>query len=129
MIVVAIENFIFFSSLLAVGCFVFAWMVRGSVSKGWCEPHPLTLARVYAAAAAAGERVAGHGGTVAASLAGRTVLCRIASFSASSIASARQHNSRTRTRTGVCHAAVCGGGSGVRALVKRARLSGHQPRD
>ena len=50
MIVAAIENFIFFSSLLAVCCFVLAWMVRGSVSKGWWEPHPLTLARVYAAA-------------------------------------------------------------------------------
>lgn len=50
MILAAIENFIFFSSLLAVGCFALAWMVRGSVSKGWWEPHPLTLARVYAAA-------------------------------------------------------------------------------
>lgn len=50
MIVAAIENFIFFSSLLAVCCFALAWMVRGAVSKGWWQPHPLTLARIYAAA-------------------------------------------------------------------------------
>jgi Zn-dependent protease with chaperone function len=50
MIFIAVENFIFFSSLLAVCCFALAWMMRGCVIQGWWQPHPLTLSRLYAAA-------------------------------------------------------------------------------
>jgi Zn-dependent protease with chaperone function len=50
MTLAAVENFIFFSSLLAACCFALAWAARGCVIRGWWQPHPLTLSRLYAAA-------------------------------------------------------------------------------
>ncbi|MBX3278810.1 MAG: M56 family metallopeptidase [Acidobacteria bacterium] len=52
MMVTAIENFLFFSSLLSLLCYTVAWAVRRGEMKKWWQPHPQTLARLYAAAVA-----------------------------------------------------------------------------
>lgn len=49
MFITAIENFVLFSTLLALGGFVTACMARRATLSGWWSPHPFTLARIYAA--------------------------------------------------------------------------------
>jgi Zn-dependent protease with chaperone function len=47
MFVTAIENFVLFGTLLALGGFAAAWAARSAALRGWWEQHPLTLTRVY----------------------------------------------------------------------------------
>ncbi|HEX8352852.1 MAG TPA: M56 family metallopeptidase [Pyrinomonadaceae bacterium] len=47
MFVTAVENFILFGTLLALGGTAFAWGARAAALRGWWGPHPLTLTRVY----------------------------------------------------------------------------------
>ncbi len=49
MFIIAIENFILFSTLLALVGFALAWSARALSSNGWWKPHPNTLTRLYAA--------------------------------------------------------------------------------
>lgn len=50
MILVAIENFVLLSTLLALTCFVLAWSARRGAESGLWHPHPYTLTRLYTAA-------------------------------------------------------------------------------
>lgn len=50
MFVTAVENFVLFGTLLALGGFAAAWGARSAVLRGWWGPHPLTLTRVYSLA-------------------------------------------------------------------------------
>lgn len=50
MFVTAVENFVLFGTLLALGGFAAAWAARLAALRGWWGPHPLTLTRVYSAA-------------------------------------------------------------------------------
>ena len=50
MILVAIENFVLLSTLLAFASFVLAWSARRAAESGLWHPHPYTLTRLYAAA-------------------------------------------------------------------------------
>ena len=50
MFITAVENFVLFGTLLALGGFAAAWASRLAALRGWWEPHPLTLTRVYSAA-------------------------------------------------------------------------------
>jgi Zn-dependent protease with chaperone function len=47
--IIAVENFILFSTLLALLGFALAWSARAFTTKGWWKPHPNTLTRLYAA--------------------------------------------------------------------------------
>lgn len=48
--ITAVENFILFSTMLALAGFTIAWASRRAAESGWWQPHPNTLARLYAAA-------------------------------------------------------------------------------
>jgi Zn-dependent protease with chaperone function len=48
--VTAVENFVLFGTLLALGGTAFAWAARVATSRGWWGAHPQTLTRVYSAA-------------------------------------------------------------------------------
>jgi hypothetical protein len=50
MFVTAVENFVLFGTLLALGGTAFAWAARLAALRGWWWPHPLPLTRVYTAA-------------------------------------------------------------------------------
>ncbi|HEX6623717.1 MAG TPA: hypothetical protein VF064_08395, partial [Pyrinomonadaceae bacterium] len=50
MFVTAIENFVLFGTLLALGVTAFAWAARLAALRGLWKPHPLTLTRVYSLA-------------------------------------------------------------------------------
>ena len=50
MLVTAVENFVLFGTLLALGGTAFAWAARSAALRGWWGPHPLTLTRVYSLA-------------------------------------------------------------------------------
>lgn len=50
MLLTVIENFILFSSLLALAGFLLAWAARRASLKGWWRPQPFRLARLYGAA-------------------------------------------------------------------------------
>ena len=50
MFVTAVENFVLFGTLLALGGFAAAWAARLAALRGWLAPHPLTLTRVYSLA-------------------------------------------------------------------------------
>ncbi len=52
MFIIAVENFILFSTLLALLGFALACSARALSTKGWWRPHPHTLTRLYAAALA-----------------------------------------------------------------------------
>ena len=47
MLITLIENFVLFSSLLALAGFAVAWAVRQASLRGWWKPHPFKLARIY----------------------------------------------------------------------------------
>jgi Zn-dependent protease with chaperone function len=48
--VTAVENFVLFGTLLALGGFVVAWAARVATLRGWWGPHPQTLTRLYSLA-------------------------------------------------------------------------------
>jgi len=48
--VTAVENFVLFGTLLALCGFVAAWAARLATLRGWWEPHPQTLTRLYSLA-------------------------------------------------------------------------------
>ncbi len=50
MFVTAVENFVLFGTLLALGGFAAAWAARLAAVRGWWGPHPQTLTRVYSVA-------------------------------------------------------------------------------
>src|SRR5215213_2311848 len=50
MFVTAVENFVLFGTLLALGCAALAWAARLATLRGWCAPHPQTLTRLYSLA-------------------------------------------------------------------------------
>lgn len=50
MIVAALENFVLFSTVLALGCFAVAWAARQAAGRDWWRPAPDTLSHLYAAA-------------------------------------------------------------------------------
>ena len=50
MFVTAVENFVLFGTLLALGGAALAWAARLGALRGWWAPHPLTLTRIYSAA-------------------------------------------------------------------------------
>lgn len=47
MFIIAVENFILFSTLLALVGFVFSWSSRALSANGYWKPHPHTLTRLY----------------------------------------------------------------------------------
>ncbi len=47
--IAAIENFVLFSTCLALACFALAWLVRTSARRGWRNIHSYTLTRLYTA--------------------------------------------------------------------------------
>ena len=47
MFVTAVENFVLFGTLLALGCTALAWAARLAALRGWWGPHPQTLTRLY----------------------------------------------------------------------------------
>jgi Zn-dependent protease with chaperone function len=49
-IVTAVENFVLFGTLLALGGTAFAWVARLTTLRGWWGPHPQTLTHVYSLA-------------------------------------------------------------------------------
>ena len=50
MFVTAVENFVLFGTLLALGGFAAAWAARAATQRGWWGPHPQTLTRLYSLA-------------------------------------------------------------------------------
>lgn len=50
MFVTAVENFVLFGTLLALGGTALAWAARSAVRRGWWGSHPMTLTRVYSLA-------------------------------------------------------------------------------
>lgn len=47
--IAAIENFVLFSTCLALACFALAWLVRTTARRSWREIHSYTLTRLYTA--------------------------------------------------------------------------------
>lgn len=47
MLILAIENFVLFGTLLALGGFLLAWAARIAALRYAWQPHPVTLARLY----------------------------------------------------------------------------------
>lgn len=50
MFITVIENFVLFSTGLALASFIVAWTARLTTERGWWQPQPFTLARLYAVA-------------------------------------------------------------------------------
>jgi Zn-dependent protease with chaperone function len=50
MIITALENFVLFSTVLALVCFACAWAARRAAERDWWRPAPDTLSHLYAAA-------------------------------------------------------------------------------
>jgi Zn-dependent protease with chaperone function len=48
-LITVIENFVLFSSLLALASFALTWALRRASLRGWWKPHPFKLARLYGA--------------------------------------------------------------------------------
>jgi Zn-dependent protease with chaperone function len=46
-LITAVENFVLFGSLLALAGFIVAWAARQASLRGWWQPQPFKLARLY----------------------------------------------------------------------------------